>query len=253
MSPGSEPQQPATTLSPQRVALPAAAPYITYVLLGFTVLVYFMQLFLENSAGGNDWLVELGARNNTWIRAGEIWRFITPVFLHASPPHLLFNMYALFVLGVGLEQNFGHARFFSLYFLSAFAGNVLSFYFGSDFGYSVGASTAIFGLVAAQGIFLYQNRFLFGRQVRRGIGNIIFIVVINLFIGLTPGIDNWGHIGGLLGGLIFSSFAGPRFQVVHEMDGPRLDDERDFHAVIFGAATVIMIFGGLAFWGMTSG
>ena len=238
---------------PMRVSLPVSLPYFTYLLIGLTVLIYVFQLYLDNSQGGLDWLTALGARSNPLIRAGEIWRFITPVFLHASPPHLLFNMYALFVLGTGLEQTFGHFRFICLYFLGAFSGNVLSFFFAGDYGYSVGASTAVFGLVAAEGIFLLQNRRLFGRQVRRGLGNILFIVAINLFIGLTPGIDNWGHIGGLLGGLIFTSFAGPHFAVIGEGSVFRLADQRGFRSVLLGAAVVVMIFGVLAFWGMTSG
>jgi len=238
------------------VSLPASMPAVVYTLLGVTVLVYLLQLgsvfLLGNPVDGIDWLELYGARVNAAIRLGEIWRFITPVFLHASPPHIFFNMYALLVLGAPLERHFGHARFLALYFLAAFSGNVLSFLMGSENGYSVGASTAIFGLAAAEGIFLYQNRRIFGSQVRRGIGNIIFIVAINLFIGLTPGIDNWGHIGGLLGGLIFTSFSGPRWELEGIYPTISLADQREFREVVVGAATVILIFGALAVWGMIS-
>ena len=95
-----------------------------------------------------------------------------------------------------------------LYFLAAFAGNVFSFLLTE--GYSVGASTAVFGLVAAEVFFFYQNRKLFGSQAKLAIGNAVFIIAVNLFIGLPPGIDNWGHVGGLLGGAIFAWLAGPR-------------------------------------------
>ena len=122
-------------------------------------------------------------------------------------------MYALVVFGAGLERYFGRWRYLLLYLLGGFTGNVLSFLLSS--GYSVGASTAIFGLVGAQGVFLYQNRKLFGNQFGRAIGNVLFIVAVNLVLGLTPGIDNWGHVGGLLGGLIFTWFAGPVWQVEH--------------------------------------
>ena len=78
----------------------------------------------------------------------------------------------------------------------------------------MGASTAIFGLLGAEAVFLIQNREVFAGRFRSAIGNIIFIAAINLFIiGSLPGIDNWGHIGGLLGGLIFTSFAGPLWEV----------------------------------------
>jgi len=237
------------------VSLPASVPRVTYTLLGFTVFVYLLQLasvfFFQSPFGGIDWLELYGARINDGIRAGEIWRFITPVFLHASPTHIFFNMYGLLALGSGLERHFGHGRFLMLYLLGAFAGNVLSFVLGSDNGYSVGASTAVFGLAAAEGIFLYQNRRLFGGQVRRGIGNIVFIVVVNLFIGLSiPGIDNWGHIGGLLGGLIFTSMAGPKWDFEGLYPAITLVDRREGREVFTGAATVILIFGGLAMWGM---
>ena len=168
-------------------------------------MVYLLQLAsvplfgYANAAAQMDWLEAYGARINDLIRAGELWRFLTPVLLHASIPHILFNMYALMIFGVGLERHFGHWRFLLLYVLGGFTGNVLSFLLSS--GYSVGASTAIFGLVGAEGIFLYQNRKLFGNQFGRAIGNVIFVVAVNLLLGLTPGIDNWGHVGGLLGGL----------------------------------------------------
>ena len=247
-----------TPAEPPRVAvrLPAAAPVATYTLLSLTVLVYVLQLasvFLYGSPLGQlDWLELYGARINSAIRLGELWRLITPVFLHASPPHIFLNMYALLALGSALERHFGHARFVALYFLAGFSGNVLSFLLGDDRGYSVGASTAVFGLVAAQGVFLFQNRRIFGGQVSRGLSNIIFIVAVNLLIGLSPGIDNWGHVGGLLGGLVFASIAGPRLEVEGGYPDLRLVDTREFREVLVGGATVLLIFGSLAAWGMFS-
>ena len=172
-------------------------------------------------------------------------------------------MYALLVIGVGLERYFGHWRYLLLYLLGGFTGNVLSFLFTS--GYSVGASTAIFGLIGAEGVFLYQNRQLFGRQFGRAIGNVIFIVVVNLAIDFVPGsgIDYWGHIGGLLGGLIFAWFAGPRWEVgaVYSPSSlqntgqgmvptAQLVDKREPREIITGAAIVILIFSALAMVGM---
>jgi rhomboid protease GluP len=77
-------------------------------------------------------------------------------------------------------------------------------------------------------------------------------VAINLFLGLTPGIDNWGHVGGLLGGLIFAWFAGPVWEVRGLMNGPQLVDKREAREVITGAAIVLLIFGALAVWGMVA-
>lgn len=242
--------------APVRVSLPVSVPYVTYTIIGLTVLVYLLQLGsvwllgYASPAAGMDLLMAFGARVNPMIREGQLWRFLTPVVLHASVPHILFNMYALMAFGAGLERHFGHIRFLILYVLGGFTGNVLSFLL-SD-GYSVGASTAVFGLVGAEGIFLYQNRGLLGSQFSRAIGNVLFIVAVNLVMGLTPGIDNWGHVGGLLGGLVFTWFAGPVWEVrpaPPPQGGMVLVDRREAREVLTGAATVILIFGALAAWG----
>jgi rhomboid protease GluP len=158
-------------------------------------------------------------------------------------------MYALLSFGTSLERYFGHGRFLLLYVLGAFTGNVASFLFSP--GYSIGASTAIFGLLGAEAVFLIQNRKVFPGQFRSAIGNIIFIAAINLFIiGSLPGIDNWGHIGGLIGGLMFTSLAGPKWEIEGVYPAYHLVDRRSFREVMIGAATVILIFGALAMWGM---
>lgn len=247
--PVSDTPQPTPPPQNVRVSLPRSAPYVTYVIIGITVLFYVLQLISEFTFG-QDILILYGARINEAILAGEIWRFITPALLHASLPHIAFNMYALLSFGTGLERHFGHGRFLLLYLLGAFAGNVASFLFTGG-SYSVGASTAIFGLLGAEAVFLIQNRKVFAGQFRSAIGNIIFIAAINLFIiGSLPGIDNWGHIGGLVGGLMFSTFAGPSYEVEGIYPDYHLVDRRPLSAVMIGAVTVLLIFGGLAFWGM---
>lgn len=235
------------------VALPSLAPKVTYVLIGFTVFIYIIQFLITlkfgHDSNGLGFLESYGSCCTTGaIRAGQLWRFITPVFLHGSPMHIFFNMYALLSIGSFLEKQFGHRRFALLYFLAAFSGNVISFLFTN--GYSIGASTAIFGLIAAEGIFFYQNRKMFGAYARQAIGNAVFFIVLNLFIGLMPQIDNWGHIGGLLGGVIFAWFASPHWEVVGTSFGLKLQDQREFRDIVLGAGVVIIIFGLLAVWGI---
>jgi len=246
--------KPALPTQTVRIALPSLAPTVTYVLIGFTVIVYLLQLASVAVWGYAvyqiDWLEVYGARFNTAIRAGELWRFITPVFLHGSPAHIFFNMYALLSIGTFMERQFGHGRFALLYFLGAFSGNVFSFLLTGENGYSVGASTAVFGLIGAQVIFFYQNRELFGNQARQAIGNTVFIIAINLFIGLSPGIDNWGHIGGLLGGVIFTWFAGARWMVTGIPPEMTLSDQREPREIITSLGVVLLIFSMLAVWGM---
>jgi rhomboid protease GluP len=225
---------------PVQVAVPTVQPYVTYTLLGLTIFVYLLQL-----AGQYlfklDLVTSLGVKYNPFIREGQIWRLITPVFLHGSILHIGFNMYALFIYGRGLEARFGHGRFTLLYFLSAFTGNVLSFILTPN--PSLGASTAIFGLIAAEGAFLLQNRQILGNRVNRSLMNLLYIAGINLLIGFTTtGVDNFGHIGGMLGGLIFTWFGGPRWKVDGIYPYLRLVDEREGHGSITGAAIVLLIF-----------
>ena len=244
---------------PVHVALPQSAPYVTYGIIGVTGFVFVLQIIsipiFGRFSGGADLLQLYGALIGSKVQAGEIWRLITPVLLHDNSfpfMHILFNMYALYIFGTGLERFFGHRRFLLLYLLGGFSGNVLSFLISSQrYSFSIGASTAIFGLMGAEAVFLIQNRKVFAGQFRRAISNIIFVAAINLFIiGSLPGIDNWGHIGGLLGGLMFTWFAGPLWEVEGITPALQLVDQRPTREVLVGAAIVILVFGGLAFWGM---
>ena len=132
-------------------------------------------------------------------------------------------------------------RFFLLYFLSAFTGNVFSFLLTPS--PSLGASTAIFGLLAAEGMFLIQNQKLLGPRARRALFNVFYMAAINLFIGLgISGIDNWGHVGGLLGGTLFAWFGGPRWKLEGIYPSIRLVDEREGQGALAGTMAVLLFF-----------
>jgi len=246
--PVSDAPRPVPAPQPVRVALPQVAPYVTYSIIGVTVFVYLLQL-ASQALFQVDLPLALFAKSNELIREGQLWRLLTPALVHGSIPHIFFNMYALMSFGPGLERNFGHGRFLTLYVLGAFAGNVFSFVLSDSI--SVGASTAIFGLIGAEGVFLYQNRKVFAGQFRSAIGNIVFITVINLVFGFSSNnIDNAGHIGGLAAGLMFTWFAGPIWEIEGISPMLQLVDRRSSREVITGAAIVFFIFGALAMWGM---
>lgn len=224
-------------------------PIVVYTLIGLTVLVYLLQLIspyfvdarsLMMSMGviisGSDPVSILGMKINELIIQGQFWRLITPVLLHGSFLHLGFNMYALNALGPELERHYGHWRFLALYLLAGFVGNVASFMFSPN--PSLGSSTAIFGLLGAEGVFLYQNRDLFGSNARRALTNIAMIAGFNLIIGLNPGIDNWGHIGGLIGGLSFAWVAGPLLKVQGIFPHLEVQDRRETGEVIRAGITL---------------
>jgi rhomboid protease GluP len=285
------PYDPAATQQPrpgQQVSLRSfmPRPQVTYAILAVTILVYLLQMLsaqdfmsdllqplllmvfspsVENAlrerglyeglmvlirGAVSDLIVLMGGKINPLIMIGQVWRLFTPALLHASIPHILFNMYALYAFGTFLEPVYGRLRFLMLYVLAAFGGNVLSFLLTQNV--SVGASPAVFGLVGAQGVFVFQNRELFGDRARGMISNILMIVVINLFLGLSPGIDNWGHLGGLLAGLAFAWFAGPRLVVAGFGQDFYLDDERSTQAVWTAALLLFLAVSALAYWGMTA-
>ncbi len=227
------------------IALPSAPPRITYTIIGITVFVYLLQMASQFLLNGADYPAYYGMKINELILDGQLWRLITPVLLHGSIMHIGFNMYALLVIGAGMESRMGHLRFLMLYLVSGFAGNVFSFYF-SDAN-SLGASTAIFGLLAAEGVFLYLNKGLFGQRAKKALSNIIMVAGVNLLIGMSPGIDNWGHIGGLLGGIIFAWFGGPRWEVEGIAPFLHLEDRRNMQDAVIGAFVVIGIFSAIAF------
>ena len=226
---------------------PQNPPRVTYVILALTVLVYLAQMATRASSGF-DLPAAYGMKINSLIEQGQLWRLFTPMLLHGPLLHIGFNMYALYAIGPFLEQTFGSWRFLMLYIVSGFAGNVFSFLLTD--ANSLGASTAIFGIFAAQGIFIYQNRQVFGRNARPMLNRIVSLAVVNLVIGLQAGIDNWGHIGGLLAGIAFTWFAGPLFSVEISQLRVRLTDTRTTGTALLTALGVGLLFGVLALAGI---
>ncbi|MCW5838535.1 MAG: rhomboid family intramembrane serine protease [Anaerolineales bacterium] len=242
-------------IQPRRVPvrLPQRKPVVVYALLALTLLVYAVQALtaLGVLAWGNcpyflspDLPACYGMKVNELILQGQWWRLITPVLLHASLVHVAFNMYALYALGPELERMFGHAAFLALYLVSGFAGTVASFLMSA--AASLGASTAVFGLLAAHAVFAYRNQRVFGRRAQAVVRSILQIAAINFLIGLSPGIDNWGHFGGLLGGLIFTFLSGPVFELRERPEALELVDRNAPNRIWLGALAVLLIFGAAA-------
>lgn len=232
---------------PVKIKVPQNKPVATISLIVFTTLIFIIQ-YLQQASAGLDVLFLLGGKINQAIAAGQVWRLITPVFLHSSIPHLAFNMYALYVIGRNLERFYGHGRFLLLYFLGAFGGNVLSYVLTP--AASLGASTAIFGLFAAEGVFIYENRKLFGPQrTRQMITNLVMVTLINLSFGLIPGfnVDSMGHIGGILSGIFFAWKGGPLLQIKGQPPFFEIADTRRKSEVILAAAIVTVGFTIIAF------
>ena len=147
------------------------------------------------------------------VAAGQEYRLLTSAFLHEpglsgfGPAHIIFNMWALLLVGPALERLLGHARFLSVYLLSALGGAVLFYYFAPANEPSLGASGAIFGLFGAW--------FVVSKRLRVDTRAIVILIVINLVLTFTITNIAWqAHVGGLVtGGLLTAAYAyAPRQQ-----------------------------------------
>lgn len=194
-----------------RLRLPVGKPFLTYVFLAVIIAVFV----LEEATGGSTLsrnLIRLGANYAPLVDAGEYWRLFTANFLHIGLSHIFVNAYSLVILGREVEALFGWRRFLALYLLTGLSGAVFSYLFTHDL--SAGASTALFGLFGALGAFYIRNRQMLGQMGQRMLGNLAITLFINVAIGLSPGsgIDNFGHLGGLVGGLVLGWFFCPRYE-----------------------------------------
>ncbi len=213
----------AEAVRPQRrgVPIPLHRVWLTRVLLIINIVVFAVTTFLARGdnfmnafVNGADvlTLITLGAKSNPNILVGQYWRLVTPIFLHIGIIHLLFNSYALNLFGREVEQLFGSLRFAIIYFLAGIAGSMLSFAFSPSV--SAGASGAIFGIIGAMAAFLIRNRETFGETGRQHLRSLGAMIVLNLVLGVTlAGIDNFGHVGGLVTGAILGFALSPTYQV----------------------------------------
>jgi rhomboid protease GluP len=234
--------QPPGVFTGQMPQRPVFRPYVTFVLIGICVAVYLLQLATYNFLQV-DIPAAIGVKENNLIMAGQFWRLITPIFLHSvtNPLHIGFNMYALYAIGPTLERFYGRWRYLILFMVSGFAGNVMSFMFTQS--PSLGASTAIFGLLGAEGVLIYQNRDVFGSIARRALSQVVIIAAVNLVIGVTiPGIDIWGHIGGLIGGTLFAWFGGPVLRKQELVQTNAVINVRSSREVIIAGTAVFALF-----------
>jgi len=128
------------------------------------------------------------------VADGQWWRMLTGAFLHYGLTHLAVNMFSLYILGRDLEQYLGSVRYAAIYFLSAIGGSVAVLFFAEPFASVAGASGAIFGLLGATGVALYQRK--------ANLRSLFAILAINVFISFLPGISLAAHAGGFVVGAV---------------------------------------------------
>jgi len=189
---------------------------VTYTLIALNVALYLVEWVYPKIV---DYLALIGSAYDSTIHSvvgvahGEYYRLLTSAFLHEQglsgfgPLHIIFNMWALILLGPSLERLLGRLRFLAVYLLSALGGSVMFYLLAPANEPGLGASGAIFGLFGAY--------FVVARRLRVDSRSIVFLIVLNLGISfLVAGIAWQAHVGGLLtGGLLTAAYAyAPRNQ-----------------------------------------
>ena len=176
-------------------------PLVTYGILAVTVAIGISTLINPGSA---NFFFELFALDKRALAEGEYWRLLTVTLVHGGLMHLLFNMYALYIVGPIVEAMYGRVLFLAFYLLSAALGSVASYLFVP--APSVGASGAVFGLFGILFVSTWRHKPALGRQARALTGQIGILIAFNLALGFGLGgafgvrIDNAAHVGGLIAG-----------------------------------------------------
>jgi rhomboid protease GluP len=177
---------------------------ITYIIMAICILLFILMYIFGNGSMDTYTLYNFGAVYAPLIKQGQIYRLLLGTFLHAGLIHLVCNMYSLYIVGSQLENFVGKVKFLIIYLVSAISGSLLSCIFSSSI--SVGASGAIFGLLGSMVYFGYHYRLYLGSVIRT---QIIPIIFLNLLLGfMLSGIDNFAHIGGLIGGFLATMAVG---------------------------------------------
>lgn len=176
-------------------------PYISYIIMAICIIMFVITM------GGTNLqiLLKYGANLDILTKSGDYFRLVSSMFLHMGIFHILFNMYALYIIGPQVEGFFGKWKFVIIYFASGICGSIMSMAFNPN-TISVGASGAIFGLFGALLYFANNYRGYIGSVIK---SQIVPVIAINLVLSfMIQGVDIWAHIGGLIGGLITANMLG---------------------------------------------
>ena len=170
-------------------------PTVTYAILAINIIVFLVPLLY----GQSEEMIAQFCVHGPSIRFGQYYRLFTGMFLHGSIFHIIFNCYALYILGSQIESFIGKFKYLIIYILGGIMGSLFSITFNGTQA-SVGASGAIFGLMGALVYFGYHYRVYLGHVVKT---QIVPLIVFNLVLGFAmAGVDNSAHIGGLIGGTL---------------------------------------------------
>ncbi|WP_342648514.1 rhomboid family intramembrane serine protease [Mucilaginibacter sp. CSA2-8R] len=172
------------------------------VIVTLNIVVFLAMVFAGFgfiSVNGPD-LYNWGANYRPAVLDGQWWRLFTNVFMHGGIMHLLFNMYGLLLVSAFLQSILNQTQYVISYLVCGLAASLASIWWHAA-TLSVGASGAIFGLYGVLTALATTNKFDAGLKKPMLLNNALFIG-INLLVGISGGIDNAAHIGGLVAGVI---------------------------------------------------
>lgn len=174
------------------------APRATLLLIVVMIAVFVWEV-ATLAFTSKERIIAAGALVRDNVLDGELWRLVSATFLHGGAEHVIGNCISLYILGMACEHAVGARRLLTVFAAGAIGG--WAFSLANHGGPSVGASGAIFGIMGAVLVILYQRRDFFVVRDKR-IGAVIGAwAAYTLVIGmLQPMIDNWAHFGGLLAG-----------------------------------------------------
>ncbi|KAF3454692.1 hypothetical protein FNV43_RR05140 [Rhamnella rubrinervis] len=183
------------------------------------------------------------------VHEHQSWRLISCIWLHAGVFHVLANMLSLVFIGIRLEQEFGFVRIGLLYVIAGFGGSLLSALFIGS-GISVGASGALFGLLGAMLSELITNWTIYENKVV-ALVTLVFIILINLAVGILPHVDNFAHIGGFISGFLlgFVFLTRPQFRWISQRNAPpghiatSVSKHKTYQYVLWSISFILLVVG----------
>jgi membrane associated rhomboid family serine protease len=192
------------------------ATWVLLVIIG----VYFAATELAGGSTNTTVMLRAGTNFRPLIESGEWWRLVTANFLHFGWMHLAVNAYSLYAVGPMLEKLYGTSKYVAIYVFAGIAGAVASMVIRG--GHSAGASGALFGLLGAMLVIGLRHQSAIPAHFRKEMRTIALVtLVINLIMGFTvPAIDNYAHLGGLVGGFLLALLLGPSPALVGKRSHP---------------------------------
>ena len=177
------------------------------------ILFFAISLILSIKTGntgsflspGQTSLMLLGATGTYPIdHFGRYWTVVSANYLHGGILHLIFNLMALRQIAPLTSGEFGASRMFTIYTLGGVIGYIVSYRAGVSF--TIGASAAVCSLIGALLYYGKSRGGAHGSSVYREVSG--WVVSLFVFGLIFPGINNWGHGGGIIGGIIIAALVG---------------------------------------------